>query len=1075
MSFFGRIASSITNALYNVAVGTYNLIVGRPATEVAIPPPPSSVQLEVSPNSLITRWFSEMKDKVRKTVLKKNEYLSIEVKFTDGSSRHIVVNNNNRSDVAKEIDDILEFWNDSDGEMTGSDTLVETVNRVKEVASVTYTVRKSESKLKKGGFYPYVHHIDNEYVINYLRTLGIYNQEFIEDNKETKLNYTRCLIEAFRGQISDDKFSQLSTMVKTDFFHKDKLSMLARKLKINIRLLHLRLKVDGEHYERREVIYPSGLTPIDTDGEENYTTICLISDHYFRYDKNTQITKFYLQNYHDIKPCKGAHKVNKLKDGQMGFCRVDANFLDSFELVRNIEKFGLVRDINIESIMSHPESAKLKEWVKPTDLNTDAHCIEFELKEPAKVEQFFVFDYETITDTPIHVPYMVSLYGVHKGEEVCETFRLEDSKKTLGNRAEKITIDLFNYIFANLRIRTTPKERLTMFAHNLTYDIQFIINHPNFIDKQPLINNGRIVGMKATFKCRASLLHLSFKDSCRIMPKKASDLPAMLGIPNIKKEVIYYELYNSKTVDHLDAVPISYVKTIVDQYNANAIDKEKAKTKWLEFWSNLNNQHLIDDETQTIALETYAKFYCEQDCRVVYQALVKFNELFKIINPQMPNVWDFFSLPSIAQYHFYLKGCYNDCVQMSGLLAEYFNNFVVGGRCMLANNKKQHKTGRIQDFDAVSLYPSAMKRFDGLLKGQPLKWTEEIDLADTDYFFIRILVTEVNRHRRFPTLSVIDDNGSREWTNDLVNKIVYVDKFGLEDAIKYHDIRYKILDGYYFNQGFNTTINTEIEHIFTERIKAKKAGNNGLQEVLKLLMNSTYGKLIQKASDEKTTIVKGYSSKMKYLDDRFLYVKNADSLGVDNCDETTEYLIYEYQSIVESKSAPHLGCQILSCSKRIMNEVMNLAEDSNIEIFYQDTDSLHVYEKDVQPLADKFQEVYGRPLIGKEMGQFHCDFSSDKLKGDVYSTEFIGFGKKCYLDVLTDQSGEIDYHVRMKGVPLYAILDHVERSKTTLPELYKSHYEGEQHTYNLLANNACSFEKEKNFIHSSKAEFTRTL
>ena len=40
-----------------------------------------------------------------------------------------------------------------------------------------------------------------------------------------------------------------------------------------------------------------------------------------------------------------------------------------------------------------------------------------------------------------------------------------------------------------------------------------------------------------------------------------------------------------------------------------------------------------------------------------------------------------------------------------------------------------------------------------------------------------------------------------------------------------------------------------------------------------------------------------------------------------------------------------LGIGILSMSKRIMNEVICLVEDLNIKIFYQDTDSMHLFEK----------------------------------------------------------------------------------------------------------------------------------
>ena len=42
-----------------------------------------------------------------------------------------------------------------------------------------------------------------------------------------------------------------------------------------------------------------------------------------------------------------------------------------------------------------------------------------------------------------------------------------------------------------------------------------------------------------------------------------------------------------------------------------------------------------------------------------------------------------------------------------------------------------------------------------------------------------------------------------------------------------------------------------------------------------------------------------------------------------------------------------LGIQILSMSKRIMNEVMCLAYDIGCHIFYQDTDSMHIYKDDL--------------------------------------------------------------------------------------------------------------------------------
>ena len=45
---------------------------------------------------------------------------------------------------------------------------------------------------------------------------------------------------------------------------------------------------------------------------------------------------------------------------------------------------------------------------------------------------------------------------------------------------------------------------------------------------------------------------------------------------------------------------------------------------------------------------------------------------------------------------------------------------------------------------------------------------------------------------------------SKTWTNNMENKIVYLDKICLEDAIEFQDIEFEIIDGYYYDEGFNT-------------------------------------------------------------------------------------------------------------------------------------------------------------------------------------------------------------------------------------------------------------------------------
>ena len=62
-------------------------------------------------------------------------------------------------------------------------------------------------------------------------------------------------------------------------------------------------------------------------------------------------------------------------------------------------------------------------------------------------------------------------------------------------------------------------------------------------------------------------------------------------------------------------------------------------------------------------------------------------------------------------------------------------------------------------------------------------------------------------------------------------------------------MEFDVIDGYYFDGGYNTKIKTQFEVIFNKRLEAKAAGNDGLQQAYKLLMNSSYGKLIEKTPD----------------------------------------------------------------------------------------------------------------------------------------------------------------------------------------------------------------------------------
>ena len=66
------------------------------------------------------------------------------------------------------------------------------------------------------------------------------------------------------------------------------------------------------------------------------------------------------------------------------------------------------------------------------------------------------------------------------------------------------------------------------------------------------------------------------------------------------------------------------------------------------------------------------------------------------------------------------------------------------------------------------------------------------------------------------------------------------------------------------------------------------------------------------------------------------------------------YYIKEVKPILSHYHSVHRGVEILSMSKLIMNCVFGCAKDCNVNMYYQDTDSIHLNYGDV----DKIAEIY---------------------------------------------------------------------------------------------------------------------
>jgi DNA polymerase elongation subunit (family B) len=391
---------------------------------------------------------------------------------------------------------------------------------------------------------------------------------------------------------------------------------------------------------------------------------------------------------------------------------------------------------------------------------------------------------------------------------------------------------------------------------------------------------------------------------------------------------------------------------------------------------------------------------------------------------------------------------------------------------MTANNEKIIIEKPIQDFDAVSLYPSAMKAMPGIPKGKPKVLTEEQCATKSflhyDAFYLEINITKLvsknKRPYRFPLVFTLKD-GIKTYVNEPVEHF-YVDKRGLEDLIEFYDIEYDVLRGYYFDEGYNPLISEFIQKLFDLRAKYKKE-KNPLQQTIKLLLNSIYGK----------SILKPVKTEKKVIDPNKLneyVIKNYNFIEEIVRTSGNNIYVKEIKPINKHFNCPQFGVSVLSWSKHIMNSVMCLADQIGLDIYYQDTDSMHIEEEDVPKLAEAYKEKYGTDLIGSNLGQFHCDFDPIVDGIPVHSVKLIALGKKSYLDVLEDKKGNRAYHIRMKGIPQPVLFRHCHKNEYTMEDLYMELYEGHTIEFNLLEGSNC-FRKNKSYEMFTPDVFLRKI
>ena len=709
----------------------------------------------------------------------------------------------------------------------------------------------------------------------------------------------------------------------------------------------------------------------------------------------------------------------------------------------------------------------------------------------------FYADFETFTrEVSRHTPYLACAETVVNGQVLKASFHLKDYLGFCDNGTKRdIAWELLNWI-CDTACDNGKKPRIIF--HNAKYDFRFIYNHiqrlntiePNgrFVcawsskgggffnnrckkvkesGKYVLDENGRKINERTpiTVKCSYNMIDVPLGKWGGLFPNIT-----------VEKDVMPYNVYTpdnyAKRWIPLDECLEALKVADVEQFKQNLVKLPKL---------------YVDELVDIIG---YAEYYCIKDCSVLRQGWETFRGQIKRLSLDLwkelddndvgdfrKNVEEYGKMPFIdtdrcntsaklAHTIMTLAGVYDNVYQSAGIIQAFMARCKCGGKTMLANNKPRLIVDTdIECPDANSLYPSAMVRLNGYLKGKPkviddnnlnYEWLKQQD----GYFILIKLKKGVNLHPHSFPLQARKDGKTTvlNFTNDHTNHEMYLDNIALDDLLKYHKISADdiiIERGYYYDGGFNPTVKTVIKNLYATRKKYKSKGNP-IEKSYKLILNSAYGYTILKPVDTEVVIkrvgIELDNHVMRYQDfmNSYSHTPDAEFARIEMRKPINDHFNYGV-----------CGIQVLSMSKRIMLEVTSLTDDLGIESYYMDTDSLHFDATRIKDLEGKYNETYKdepwfKPLYGDDLGQFSSDFEI-KPKGKFKDHNIrcrcaIYLGKKVYLEILegklTDEPWDNGQpitkynHFRMKGCSEGSIEFASLQSGRSLWDIYSNLYKG---------------------------------
>ncbi len=408
-------------------------------------------------------------------------------------------------------------------------------------------------------------------------------------------------------------------------------------------------------------------------------------------------------------------------------------------------------------------------------------------------------------------------------------------------------------------------------------------------------------------------------------------------------------LITNEAYNPVECLPTSAVNAYVDSIDKLITALENNNIKFqLEQYRYKPSKLIIGNSTIRSVDKFIPSELIPKDEQFIESMTNIFGHLQKISNL---NPYNYGSLAGFVQDFAASYGCFDGVYQLSGKVRAFFNNCCHGG---LVNNLYDDHLieSDIITLDINSAYGSAMKRSPGIPIGPPKPFTDIRVVGPDDYYVARVEIDHCLPIRFHP----------------FSNGINYLDKYDYERLEPYmRNITkadgqpcIKVLNGYYFDQGYNTKIKDFVELIYSHRFSEDK----NIARISKFMLTHLYGSMITRGGKTFTRTIP-----TNELDD----FMNKNSRRFIRAEVNGNKAIC---TISKTFSAPFnlssYGAMVLSLSKDILFDIINPLAGTRHFIWRVMTDSITISKR-------TYDENGLSKYVGDSLGMFKVEYEASKL------------------------------------------------------------------------------------------------